>query len=65
MDKSTEWPWDWEEEVEWKAELEERDYEFLERLIDSVFEGSGADWQYALESQQEDAAVPEKYSVAA
>jgi len=64
MDKSTEWPWDWEEEVEWKAELEERDYEFLERLIDSAFEETEAGWQYALGTEEEDA-VPEKYSVAA
>ena len=34
MDRSTEWPWSWEEEGEWKAELEERDHEFLEGLID-------------------------------
>ena len=32
MDTSTDWPWDWEEEAEWKAELENRDYEFLESL---------------------------------
>lgn len=65
MDKSTEWPWDWEEEVEWKAELEERDYEFLERLIDSAFEESGAGWQYTLGTEAEDTVVPEKYSIAA
>jgi hypothetical protein len=34
MDKSTEWPWSWEEEADWKAELEERDHYFLEGLID-------------------------------
>lgn len=67
MDKSIECPWDWEEEVEWKAELEERDYEFLERLIDSVFEETEAGWQYSLETQEESGneAAPEKYSVAA
>jgi len=34
----TDWPWSWEEEAEWKAELEERDYDFLEELIDSAAE---------------------------
>ena len=24
MDRRTDWPWNWEEEVEWKTELEER-----------------------------------------
>ena len=34
MDRSTEFPWSWEEEAEWKADLEERDRDFLEGLID-------------------------------
>ncbi len=34
MDRNTESPWSWEEEAEWKADLEERDYDFLEGLID-------------------------------
>lgn len=64
MDTSTKWPWDWEEEAEWKAELEERDYEFFERLIDSAFEETEVSSEYALGIQSE-AAVPENNSVAA
>jgi hypothetical protein len=37
MDR-TKWPWRWEEEAEWKAELEERDTDFLDGLIDIVVE---------------------------
>ena len=65
MDTSTEWPWDWEEEAEWKAELEERDYEFLEGLIESSFEEIEAGSEYALGAQEEEAALPEKYWIAA
>jgi hypothetical protein len=65
MDTSTEWPWDWEEEVEWKAELEERDYEFVEGLIESAFEEIEAGSEYGLGAQEEEAFLPEKYWVAA
>jgi len=34
MERSTESPWSWEEEAEWKADLEERDHDFLAGLID-------------------------------
>jgi len=34
MDRSTESPWSWEEEAEFKADLEERDDEFLQGLVD-------------------------------
>ena len=34
MDRSTDWPWSWREEIEWKADLEERDYDFLQQQID-------------------------------
>jgi len=34
MDMRTEWPWSWEEEREWKTDLEGRDLDFLEGLID-------------------------------
>jgi len=34
MDRSTESPWSWEEEAEWKADLEQRDDNVLEGLID-------------------------------
>jgi hypothetical protein len=42
-DRSTDWPWSWEEEVEWKADLEERDYDFLQELIDNAVEDSTTD----------------------
>ncbi|HKI00054.1 MAG TPA: hypothetical protein VJ999_13180 [Candidatus Sulfotelmatobacter sp.] len=66
MDRSTEWPWSWEEEAKWKAELEERDYDFLDRLMDSAVEGSGGR-SYVLGPPQEEPAEdsPEKYSVTA
>lgn len=38
MDRSNDWPWSWEEEVEWKTDLEERDYAFLQELIDNAVE---------------------------
>ena len=34
MDRSTECPWSWEEEAEWKADLEERDNDLVAGLID-------------------------------
>jgi hypothetical protein len=34
MDRSIEWPWSWEEEAEWKADLEDREHSGLEGLID-------------------------------
>jgi len=34
MYRNTESPWSWEEEVEWKADLEEREQNALEGLID-------------------------------
>ena len=38
MDRQAEWPWSWEEEAEWKAELEERDNAFVEELIEDAVE---------------------------
>jgi hypothetical protein len=68
MDTSTDWPWDWEEEAEWKAELENRDYEFLESLIDSAFEDGIRDWGFAvrprLEEEPTESDAPGKYSLA-
>ncbi|HXY50342.1 MAG TPA: hypothetical protein VEI01_12880 [Terriglobales bacterium] len=65
----TKWPWSWEEEAEWKAELENRDYSFLEDLIDSAVEGGIADLRDVLGSPWEDNAEEddtlEKYSVTA
>jgi hypothetical protein len=43
MDRSTDCPWSWEEEIEWKADLEERDYDFLEQLIDNAIEEGTSD----------------------
>ena len=40
MDRSIDWPWSWEEEIAWKADLEERDNSFLEELIDNAVEDS-------------------------
>jgi len=66
---STKWPWSWEEEAEWKAELEDRDYSFLEDLIDSAVEDGVTDLRDVLGSPEEDQAeedgTPEKYSVTA
>ena len=66
MDRSTDWPWSWEEEVEWKADLEERDYEFLQELIANEVEDSRTDMRYSLESLPEEPspdAGAEKYLV--
>lgn len=43
MDRHSDWPWSWEEEVEWKEDLEERDYDFLEELIENAVEEVVAD----------------------
>jgi hypothetical protein len=66
MDRRTDWPWSWEEEVEWKADLEERNYEFLQELIDNEVEGGTIETRYSLESLPEDPsqdAGAEKYLV--
>ncbi len=69
MDRRTDWPWNWEEEVEWKIELEERDYDFLAELIDNAVEDGIPHPQYILAPRQEpesaEEAAPEKYLVAA
>jgi len=68
MDR-TKWPWSWEEEAEWKAELEERDYDFLNELIDSAVADATAGSSYVLSPPQTDERAEdgtlEKYSVAA
>ena len=53
MDLSTDWPWSWEEEIEWKADLAERDDEFLQELIDNAMEDITTDLRYGLESLQD------------
>ena len=69
MDRRADWPWSWEEEAEWKAELEERDYDFIEELIDNAVEDGITGSQYVLgprlEQQSAEDAAYEKYSVAA
>ena len=69
MDRSTEWPWSWEEEAEWKAELQERDNDFLEELIDSAVEEGITGSRYVLgpppEEESAQDGTPEKYLVTA
>jgi len=50
MNRSIDWPWSWEEEIEWKADMEERDYNFIEELIDNAVEDSATVSGYILES---------------
>jgi hypothetical protein len=38
MDRTTDSPWCWEEEIAWRADLEERDNDFLQELIDNAVE---------------------------
>lgn len=68
MDRSLDWPWSWEEEIEWKADLLERDDDFVQELIESAVEDSATDSRYSLGSPpqepSEDATV-EKYFVTA
>jgi hypothetical protein len=54
MDRNIDWPWSWEEEIEWKADLEGRDYEFLQELIDNALGDTTADIGHALESSPEE-----------
>lgn len=54
MDRSADWPWSWEEEVKWRADLEERDYDFLQELIEDAVEDSTADSRYAIGSLSEE-----------
>jgi hypothetical protein len=68
MDR-TRWPWSWEEEARWKAELEEKDYNFLDGLIDGAVEDGATGSSYVLSSPQKDEPAedntPEKYCVTA
>jgi hypothetical protein len=54
MDRTTDWPWSWEEEIEWKADLEERDYDFLEEQIDNAVEWSTTDTGFNIDSLSEE-----------
>jgi len=67
MDR-TDWPWSWEEEVEWRADLEERDYDFLQELIDNAFEDVTPGSSYVLGPPAPEApheVRPEEYLVTA
>ena len=68
MDRSIEWPWSWEEEAEWKAELEERDDDFVQELIENAVEESATDSRDSLVSTPEEISadgMAEKYLVTA
>lgn len=64
MDR-TDWPWSWEEEIKWKADLEERDFEFFQELIDNAVEDGTADLHYnarlVAEDSSEDAVSSEYF----
>jgi len=68
MDRTTDWPWSWEEEVQWKADLEERDYDFLQELVDNAMDGTSEDLPNTFASFTEESTedvTSEKYSVTA
>ena len=68
MDRSIDWPWSWEEEIQWKADLEERDDDFLLELISNAVEGGAVDSRYGFESLAErlsEDPVAEEYGVTA
>ena len=68
MDRSTDWPWSWEEEVAWKSDLEARDYDFLEDLIGNAVEDGATGLQDVPSPPHEqptDDAILEEYSVTA
>ncbi len=68
MDRNMDWPWSWEEEVEWKADLEERDYDFLQELVDNAMEDTTPSSGYTLGPVTEeltDDVTPERYVVTA
>jgi hypothetical protein len=69
MDRNGQWPWNWGEEAEWKADLEERDYELLDYLIESAVEESSTRPSYSVgpppEEKSTEDSTPEKYLVTA
>lgn len=54
MDRTTDWPWCWEEEISWKADLDERDDDFLQELIDNAVEDIATESFYNLVSLPEE-----------
>lgn len=68
MDRSIDWPWSWEEEIAWKADLDERDDNFVQELVDNAVEDGGSVLGYILESLPQELfedASAEKYCVMA
>jgi hypothetical protein len=67
MDRRIEWPWSLEEEAAWKAELAEREQDFMEELMGEGFEddlSSSCDVIVAPEKEPADS-IPDKYMVTA
>ena len=67
MDRNIDWPWSWEEEIEWKADQEERDYSFIEELIDNAVADGASLSGYSPESFPQELSEDnsEKYCVMA
>ena len=68
MDPNTQWPWSWAEELEWKADLEERDYDFIDELINDTVDDGTTESRYnpsPSRSEANEDRVPEEYSVTA
>jgi len=61
MERTSVWPWNMEEEAEWKADLERED-DILEQLSEAADEDNVASSSDALEEPTPDTA-PEKYLV--
>lgn len=68
MDRRSDWPWSSEEEAEWKAELEEKDNDFLEEMMDSAVDNGltgSPNVSGPQETQRPEDVTPDKYLVAA
>ena len=68
MDRTTDWPWCWEEEIAWRADLEERDDDFLQELIDNAVEDIAAESFYhpiSLPEEASEDAASQEYLVTA
>ncbi|MGB9234429.1 MAG: hypothetical protein WCC04_08440 [Terriglobales bacterium] len=67
MDRTAVWPWNLEEEAEWKADLEKQDDDILEELIETAAENGIAESRNVLEPAREEEpagdGAPEKYLV--
>jgi hypothetical protein len=68
MNRSLDWPWSWEEEIEWKADLLERDDDFVQELIENAVEDGATNSRYSPDSPPEEFSCDdtvEKYLVTA